>query len=49
VNDYLVRWMRRKHKRLEKHVLRAVRALEQLAASHLAAFVHWELGTLPKA
>jgi RNA-directed DNA polymerase len=49
VNDYLVRWLRRKHKRLEKHVMRAVRALEQLAASQPAAFVHWELGTLPKA
>jgi RNA-directed DNA polymerase len=49
VNDYLVRWLRRKHKRMEKHVLRAVRALERLAASDPGAFVHWGLGALPKA
>jgi RNA-directed DNA polymerase len=47
VNDYLVRWMRRKHKRLARGVTRAARALGRLAASAPRSFVHWERGFFP--
>ncbi|MCU0692817.1 MAG: group II intron reverse transcriptase/maturase [Polyangiaceae bacterium] len=49
VNDYLVRWMRRKHKRLARGVTRAARALGRLAASAPRSFVHWERGFYPAA
>lgn len=48
VNDYLIRWMQRKYKRLQRHLIRAVRALGQLAASSRKAFVHWERGYFPR-
>ena len=47
VNDYLVRWLRRKYKRLKIGVTRAARALGRLAAASPHAFVHWQLGYLP--
>jgi len=47
VNDYLVRWMRRKHKHLARGVTRAARALARLADSAPRSFVHWEWGFLP--
>jgi len=49
VNDYLVRWMRRKYKHLARGVTRAARALGRLADSAPRSFVHWERGFLPAA
>ena len=34
VNDYLVRWMQRKYKRLARGVIRAARALGRVAGTH---------------
>jgi RNA-directed DNA polymerase len=44
INAYLVRWLRRKHRHLARGKLRAIRALERLAARTPHAFVHWEQG-----
>ena len=49
VNDYLVRWMQRKYKRLARGVIRAARALGRVAEREPRAFVHWEKGFIPKA
>jgi len=49
VNDYLVRWMRRKYKHLARGVTRAARALLRLADSAPRSFVHWERGFFPAA
>ena len=49
VNDYLVRWMQRKYKRLARGVIRAARALGRLAERAPRSFVHWERGFLPPA
>lgn len=49
VNDYLVRWMRRKYKRLARGLTRAVRALGRLAECAPRSFVHWERGYAPAA
>lgn len=49
MNDYLVRWMQRKHKRLARGVTRAARALGRLAQQAPRSFVHWERGYLPAA
>ncbi len=49
VNDYLVRWLRRKYKRLAIGVIRAARALGRLAENSPNAFVHWQLGYIPRA
>jgi RNA-directed DNA polymerase len=49
VNDYLVRWMQRKYKRLARGVIRAVRALGRLAEKAPRSFVHWERGFAPAA
>ena len=49
VNDYLVRWLRRKYKGLKIGVIRAARALGRLAEQSPNAFVHWQLGYIPKA
>jgi RNA-directed DNA polymerase len=49
VNDYLVRWMRRKYKPPARGVTRAARALGRLADSAPRSFVHWERGFLPAA
>jgi len=49
VNDYLVRWMQRKYKRLARGVIRAARALGRVAERDPRAFVHWEKGFIPKA
>jgi len=48
MNDYLVRWMRRKYKNLARHKTRARHALAKLAQSCPNAFVHWKLGYIPK-
>lgn len=49
VNDYLVRWQRRKYKHLANGVIRAARALGRLAEASPNAFVHWQLGFRPAA
>jgi RNA-directed DNA polymerase len=49
VNDYLVRWMQRKYKRLARGVIRAARALGRVAHGNPGAFVHWEKGFMPAA
>ena len=49
VNEYLVRWMQRKYKRLARGVIRAARALGRLAERAPRSFVHWELGFIPAA
>ena len=49
VNDYLVRWMQRKFKRLAGGVIRAARALGRLAERAPRSFVHWEMGFIPAA
>lgn len=49
LNDYLVRWMQRKYKRLSGGVIRAARALGRLADTAPRSFVHWEMGARPRA
>lgn len=49
VNEYLVRWMRRKYKRLARGIIRAARALGRLAERAPKSFVHWERGYAPAA
>lgn len=49
VNAYLERWLRRKYKSLARHKRRSGKALGRLAAASPRAFVHWELGVVPKA
>jgi RNA-directed DNA polymerase len=49
VNDYLVRWLQRKYKRLARGVTRAARALGRLAEREPRSFVHWERGYAPMA
>jgi len=49
VNDYLVRWMQRKYRRLARGVTRAARALGKLAERAPWSFVHWERGYAPLA
>jgi len=49
VNDYLVRWMQRKYKRLARGIIRAARALGRVAERTPTAFVHWERGIFPAA
>ena len=48
INDYLVRWMQRKYKRLARRVTRAARALGRLAERDPHSFVHWEWGFAPR-
>jgi len=49
VNEFLVRWLMRKYKRLARHYTKAWRALGRLALASPTAFVHWELGHIPAA
>ena len=49
VNDYLVRWLQRKYKRLARGGTRAARALGRLAEREPRSFVHWERGYAPMA
>jgi RNA-directed DNA polymerase len=49
VNAYLVRWLRRKYRRLARRgLIRAKRVLGQLATEHPDAFVHWQQGIHPR-
>jgi len=49
LNEYLMRWLRRKYKSLARHKRRARQALGRLAAASPSAFVHWGLGYAPTA
>lgn len=49
LNDYLVRGLMRKYKRLARHKTGIKQALGRLAVKFQNAFVHWELGCAPKA
>jgi RNA-directed DNA polymerase len=46
VNDYLVRWMQRKYRRLRRGKTRAARALELLASREPNLFVHKEVACI---
>ncbi|WP_214629630.1 group II intron reverse transcriptase/maturase [Paenibacillus agaridevorans] len=47
MNDALVKWARRKYKKLERHKTRAIRWLGRLARNVPELFAHWRLGILP--
>jgi len=47
LNQYLVRWVRRKFKRFSWHKKRAWKYLNRLACANPHLFVHWELGVFP--
>jgi RNA-directed DNA polymerase len=49
INDYLVRWAIRKHKRLRGRPRRAWRLLARVARREPALFAHWQAGALPQA
>ena len=49
MNAFLIRWLRRKHKRVAWHKTRAKRLLGKLAIATPKAFVHWEMGCAPMA
>lgn len=49
MNDFLVRWLRRKYKHVSWHKRKAKRLLGKLAASTPKAFIHWEKGYAPAA
>ena len=48
-NEYLVRWVRRKHKRLARHKRQARYYLNGLARAYSPLFLHWTLGLFPGA
>lgn len=47
LNQYLVRWVRRKYKRLSWHKTQASKFLKRLARANPHLFVHWQLGVFP--
>jgi RNA-directed DNA polymerase len=47
MNDYLVRWAKRKYKRLYGHTRRAKRWLARVARREPRLFAHWRLGVRP--
>ena len=47
-NLYLMRWLKRKHKRFVRRTKRAIKALERMARAMPEAFVHWKVGYIPK-
>jgi RNA-directed DNA polymerase len=49
INEHLVRWARRKYKRLQRHPQRAWQFLAGVAARAPRLFAHWELGLRPRA
>ena len=44
MNQFLIRWLMRKHKHLAGHKTRAAEVLKQTARSQPDAFIHWSLG-----
>jgi len=49
VNTALIRWARRKYKKLEKHQTRAENWLGKIARRSPKLFKHWQMGILPTA
>lgn len=47
INEYLVRWARRKYKRLKRHDRRARQFLATVARREPMLFAHWRLGLRP--
>jgi len=47
MNEYLVRWAKRKYKRLHGHTRRAKRWLVRVARREPKLFAHWKLGVRP--
>jgi len=47
INNYLVRWARRKYKRLTRHPSRSWLLLTSVARRSPTLFAHWQLGVLP--
>ena len=48
MNLYLMRWLKRKHKRFVRRTKRTIKALERMARAMPEAFVHWKAGYIPK-
>jgi RNA-directed DNA polymerase len=49
INEYLVRWARRKYKRLQRHDRRAREFLASVSRREPNLFAHWRLGLRPSA
>lgn len=49
VNNALIQWARRKHKKLERHRRRAENWLGKIAKREPKLFSHWQMGILPTA
>lgn len=49
INTYLVRWARRKYKRLRDHAKRTWRFLAGVATREPGLFAHWRIGLRPRA
>jgi RNA-directed DNA polymerase len=47
VNEYLIRWVRRKYKHFARHRTRARKFLRSIAETNPNLFVHWRLKFLP--
>jgi RNA-directed DNA polymerase len=47
INEYLIRWARRKYKRLRAHDTRTRKWLHTVARREPGLFAHWQLGVLP--
>ena len=47
INDYLVRWVRRKYRGFARHRTRARSYLRKIAKNNPELFVHWRLGFQP--
>jgi RNA-directed DNA polymerase len=47
INEYLVRWLRRKYRHLASHKTRAWHYLKRLAQQNQRLFIHWALGCMP--
>jgi len=48
INEYLVRWAKRKYKRLRGHTRQAKRWLVRVARREPKLFAHWQLGVRPE-
>jgi RNA-directed DNA polymerase len=44
MNQFLIRWLMRKHKRLAGRKTRAAEMLGRMANGQLGTFIHWSLG-----
>lgn len=47
MNRALVRWVRRKHKKLETHQRRSIQWLDKIARREPKLFAHWQMGIYP--